>query len=183
MDGGGHLEGVLEFLQHIGLSTTVRAGTAGFLPGVFIVSGGLWIDSGAAVSDVLHEAGHLATLPAAFRPLARGDLRDVMARLMASLETVESDSMPMRAAMSCGDPEATAWAWAAGCHLRLPARQVISDSDFGGDGAEIRVMLSLGAYAGIHGLAHGGFCVTRPGPLEAMAGLPAYPKLQRWLQT
>jgi uncharacterized protein len=92
------------------------------------------------------------------------------------------DSALARACIQCSDPEATAWAWAAGVHLGLDPKEIVQDDEYGNGGSDIRLMLSMNKYMGINGLAFAGFCVTRPGPLEQMSGLPAYPKLAMWLQ-
>ncbi len=84
----------------------------------------------------------------------------------------------MRAALQCSDPEATAWAWAAGKHLGIPEDEIILDSEYGNDGAGIRLALSLRSYPGINGLAHAGFCAVRDG----VAPLPVFPALAHWTQ-
>ena len=77
--------------------------------------------------------------------------------------------------------EATAWAFAVGTYLGLKPADIILDDQYEGEGAAVRLMLKARQYAGIHGLAAAGFCVTRPA-LAEVYGLPAYPLLAKWLQ-
>ncbi len=83
--------------------------------------------------------------------------------------------------MQCCDTEATAWAWLAGKHLSIPDHLIISDEDYQNEGESIRTCLALNSYFGINGLAHGGFCSTRPIHAK-ITGKPAFPQLAFWLQ-
>jgi hypothetical protein len=176
---------VIAELNGIGLEARLVEGATGFLRGVRIVGGALHIAPECPVSDVLHEAGHLACLPKRYRHLANDDL-DVVAREM--LDDVERlnehpDSPLYRAAIQCGDSEATAWAFAFGRHIGVDARDIIEDHQYPdevtgeGTGAEVRLALSMGRYIGIHGLAHAGFCST-----NRFGRLPQYPNLAYWTQ-
>ena len=129
------------------------------------------------MSDLLHEAGHLALIPGRFRPGMNGDLSDgftVMFKALDALDLPPDDPLS-RAALQCSDPEATAWAWAAGTALGLPPETIITDDQYDGEGASIRQMLSMRLYLGIHGLIHAGLCLPPRNP----GGFPA---LTRWLQ-
>jgi hypothetical protein len=179
------LDRVLTFLAGIGIPCELASAGAhvkGFLEGVQIRSGGLLISLGARVSNVLHEAGHLAILPSRFRPLAQDDVDAIVTSMMNQVDVSHPDAPEVRAAMRAGDPEATAWAWAAGIHLGLAPELIIGDEEYDGTGASIRLALRMRAYAGIQGLQHAGFCAARPGPYQRALGLPAYPQLARWVQ-
>lgn len=134
------------------------------------------------MSDVLHEAGHLAVLPGRFRSLASGDIDDVQKLMGESIDFGSPDTGEARAALQSGDSEATAWAWAAGCHLGLDPNRIIRNEDYERTGEEVRQALSMNSYLGINGLSSAGFCVVRAGALERMRRLPAYPKLAMWVQ-
>lgn len=178
-----HLVVLLEFLNSIGIASAIEPGAKGFVPMIRIEAGCLKVDPACPVSSALHEAGHLAIIPSAFRHKAGQDIGVVQKALLESLRFEKDvDSLAVRAALNCGDAEATAWAWAAGRHLGFPGEDIIASDEYGGDGESIRVMLAMGGYVGIHGLAHGGFCVTREGRLEEVFKLPAFPRLVRWLQ-
>lgn len=177
-----NLKRVVAFLNSIGLSCEIQPGASGFVEGIQISTGKLLVSPEARVSGLLHEAGHLAVFPGNVRHLANGRLTEAMKAIVELGRNAIPDSTLARACNQCSDPEATAWAWAAGTHLGLDPREIVQDDEYDNGGADIRLMLSMGRYMGINGLAFAGFCVTRPGPLELMSGLPAYPKLAMWLQ-
>lgn len=143
--------------------------------------GGLLYDPACQVSNLLHEAGHVATVPVPWRHLLNDDVAVGHRAMFADLERMElldPDGPLVRAALQGSDPEATAWAWAAGKHLGIPEDEIILDSEYGNDGAGIRLALSLRSYPGINGLAHAGFCAVRAGG----APLPVFPALAHWTQ-
>lgn len=163
------------FCQAIGLEVSWQLGATGFVTGVAVRDGGLDIDPVmASASSVLHEAGHLACIPAKYRSAARSNLAGVFSRMGNDLMQLEPDSPLSRAIIQCSDPEATAWAWAAGKHIGLPDHEIILDHEYDGEGAEIRAMLSMGQYYGINGLAHAGMAARR--------GSSSYPRMLKWLQ-
>lgn len=171
------------FLREIGLVIILRPGATGFLPYIRIVDGQLHVDLQCPISNLLHEAGHLATVPERYRPAMSDNLANGHKLMLADInrQDLEPDDPLWRAALQASDPEATAWAWAVGKHLNVPAELVIHDAEYDGTGADVRLALELGSYAGIHGLAHAGFCVTRP-QLTVLVNRPAYPQLGWWLQ-
>lgn len=171
----------VKFLNYIGITCAMKNGATGFLPFVRIVEGKIFFDPRATVSDVLHEAGHLAVLPKRFRERASDDIDEIVKTMSRDVDFSNPDSPEARAALQCGDCEATAWAWAAGLAAGIPKKQIIKDNDFAGEGKDIRLCLERNSYLGIHGLAAAGFCVTRP-YLEKHSGKPAFPKLVKWLQ-
>lgn len=173
---------IMEFLSGIGLQCTYTPSATGFAPGIQIVDGELRVGDQASISWLLHEAGHLATLPGDVRHLASGNIAPAQVAALNAVEDCDPDEPRAIAAMQCSDMEATAWAWAAGVHLGLPSDEVIRDEDYGQSGSDIRLMLSQRAYAGINGLARAGFCASRPGAYAAARNLPVYPQLARWLQ-
>lgn len=171
----------LDFLNNNGIPCTVVPNSKGFIAGVKIVFGCLEVDPKARVSNVLHEAGHLAVLPGRFRRQANIDIDAVIEVMVDSVDFSNPDVGEARAAMQAGDTEATAWAWAAGMAIGLRPEKVIHSTEYDGTGAEVRISLQTGSYIGISGLAAAGFCVTRL-RLEAVYGLPSYPRLGMWLQ-
>jgi hypothetical protein len=102
--------------------------------------------------------------------------------MLEEVDFSDPDSAEARAAMQCSDPEATAWAWAAGTRLGLAPDVIIMDEEYSNTGASVRLALQLRADPGIHGLAYAGFCVCKNHALAALSGLPVYPELARWLQ-
>lgn len=172
----------LAFLGAIGLPWAWKRGARGFLDLVEVEQGVLLVDPSASVSNVLHEAGHLAVMPGRFRGAATGDLSAALEQMFREVDFADPDSAIARAAIQCGDAEATAWAWAVGVHLGLPPETVIKDDEYDGTGGFLRTALGAGAYTGINGLSHAGFCALRPGVYATARGLPVYPQLAMWLQ-
>lgn len=174
---------VLAFLNEIGLRTTEVASLADtFLPGVRICKGGLLVAPNAAIDSILHEAGHLAITPQPYRSWLDGDVGKGQRRMLREVSQLEldPDAPLMRAVLQTSDPEATAWAWAAGTHLGLPPEIIILDSSYDGDGASIRIQLQHNAYIGINGMCHAGMCSR--GRLALHRGETPYPHLHSWLQ-
>ena len=161
-------------LRAIGLTVIEDDAAVGFVPGVRIAGGTLRYAPGATDSNLLHEAGHLAILPENLRPLAEDDLSGVWEAIRGEFQTARcaDPDAPYPRADQCSDPEATAWAFAAGRQFGLAPEQIIRDQDYDGDGAGVRFGLEHNAYAGIHGLRHAGF----------LARVRDFPKLERWLQ-
>lgn len=154
----------------------------GFLEGVRVQAGALMVGPAASLDSILHDAGHLATTPLPFRSWMSGNLAHGQRRMFQTLARIDldPDGALVRAAVQMSDPEASAWAWAAGLHLGLPGNLIILDDSYDGEGPYIRSMLEAGCYLGINGLAHGGLCAR--GALAAHRGLAPYPAMQRWTQ-
>lgn len=175
------LSAAAEFLRGIGIPCDELPGVKGFIDGVRVKDGGLLYDPSCPLSNLLHEAGHIATVPQVWRRLLSDNVSSAHRAMFADLEQMEfldPDGPLVRAALQCSDPEATAWAWAAGKHLNVPEELIILDSEYDGDGASIRLALSMCRYVGINGLAHAGFCSIRRGN----SPLPAFPSLAHWTQ-
>jgi hypothetical protein len=172
----------VDFLNGIGLKVEIERGAQGFIKGVCIRNGALFVDPGASPSNILHEAGHLAVLPSRFRQIASDNISAVQTMMMEQVDFTDPDNGEARLAMQSGDPEASAWAWAAGLAIGLPEGQIIQDHEYQNTGDEVRMMLARKSYLGINGLATTKICALREGPFADAMGLPAYPKLARWLQ-
>lgn len=179
MDDPRTLDRVVSFLNEIGIPTTYKVGAAGFTEGCRIEKGTLTVDPDCRISALLHEAAHLAITPSCFRALMDGDLYAGQREMLRIVKDagLHPDGPLYRAVIQCTDPEATAWAWAAGVALGIEAESIIRDDDYEGDGESIRWMLRAGMYYGIHGLAHAGFCRIR-----ARDGVKAFPHLNFWTQ-
>jgi hypothetical protein len=169
----------VRFLREIGLTVREKNGARGFFDGIEIIEGTLLIDPKCAVSDLLHEAGHLAIVPGRYRRLMNVDLEPGWIAMVKALREsrVGPESALHRAVLHCSDTEATAWAWAAGRRLGLSGTEIIGDGDYDGDEVAIRYLLGIGKYVGIEGLATAGFCsMVRSGPD------PVFPRLAFWTQ-
>jgi hypothetical protein len=170
---------VLRFLNEIGISAVYEAGATGFSKGCRIMQGALHVDPACRISTILHEAGHLAITPRCFRALMDGDLGAGQREMLRIVDEagIYPDDPFYRAVIQCSDPEATAWAWAAGTALCLPGDEMIRDDEYGDDGEAIRLALQMRAYLGVHGLAHAGFCA-----IHERNGVAAWPQLHFWTQ-
>jgi hypothetical protein len=112
--------------------------------------------------DLLHEAGHIATTPPALR-----------SSLSNGIEL--PDSVPYAT-----EAEVTAWAYAAIVHLGLDPAVLFHPGGYGGSSDHLIATLSAGVYPGAHGLAQSG--MTAVGADAHGRGVPAYPKMMRWLR-
>lgn len=176
------LSATVEFLNDIGIPTHLEKGAKGFLDGVVIRQGSLFVDTDTArASNLLHEAGHLACIPGQFRQNMSDNLMSGLKMMYDRLDHCEPDSPLFKAIMQCSDPEATAWAWAAGKSIGIPDELIIEDQDYDGEGLSIRLMLQLNRYAGINGLSNAGFCKTRQLPNDP-SNAAVFPQLNHWLQ-
>jgi len=132
---------------------------SGFLPGILIKNGTLLIDPEQLTypGDLLHEAGHIAVMPAADRHLLNDNVND-------------------SAGQGPGEEMAAiAWSWAALQQLQLPAEFLFHPDGYkGGSATYIQAFAEHGGFG--HPLLNWyGMC--------APAGQPeGYPKMQRWLR-
>lgn len=176
---GRELDATADFLRGVGLVVhdIGQVPDDSFLPHVAIRRGELQATPRCPPSSLLHEAAHLAIVPQPYRKQLDGNLARGLHAMWESINRLDLDpDHPLvRAALQASDPEATAWAWAAGCAIGLPATSIILDSEYDGTGAAIREMLQTRMYVGIHGLMHAGMCLHPRRP-------NGYPRLLRWLQ-
>ena len=168
---------VAQALNNIGIPTQEDSQAAGFLDNVRIKQGVIHYKPNALIADILHEAGHLACLPALFRPQANDDLDDLAVIMCDYADAqmargVNPEAPILRAIMQCSDGEATAWAWAFGSHLGLDPKVIIDGEAYGGEGDSVRLMVSTGMYLGVNGLRAAGM----------IKNTKDYPKLDKWLQ-
>lgn len=159
-----HYPTIFAFLARIGLpiaEETLPADT--FLPGIALRAGGLVVDTEKLLwpGDLLHEAGHLAVLPAALR----GDAHD--------------DQLNQEAEHA-GELEAMAWAYAAAVELSLPMAVLIHNGGYNGKAGDLLQMYTYGVYPGLRGLCEGGMAAA-PG-FTPDCGPVRYPQMLRWLR-
>ena len=178
----------IDFVRSIGLSVTegVAQDVEGaFVPGVRIVDGGLIVDPETVFpGDVLHEAGHLAVIPAKFRQLATGTLRQVFKSMTQYLKDNPTilggwpEDPVGRCILQSGEAEAAAWQYAAAHHIGLPDQWLFPPESFEGKSEDTLLRLKVNQYFGINGLQAAGW--TR---VHAMGNpaKPLYPKLAFWL--
>ncbi|WP_395685325.1 hypothetical protein [Caenimonas koreensis] len=156
---------IVEFLRGIGISIREEAIAADtFLPGIAVENGELILDRARNTwpGDLLHEAGHLAVLPDALRRTVGGNLHGTELVLHA------------------GEPEVTAWAYAALVEIGLPSEVLFHEGGYGGKSAGLCFTYSLGVYPGAAGLSAAGMAAI---PAQAnAASAKVYPAMLRWLR-
>lgn len=174
---------IQSFLQERGIDLAlVDEAIEGFVPGVEIKNGTLRVGTNATVDSVLHEAGHLANTPKPFRRLMDGNMAKGIRKMFQSIQAagLDPEDPLFVGAIQCSDPEASAWAFAAGRSMGFADEITILDSSYDGEGAGIRRALAMSQYAGINGMARTGMCAH--GFFAKTMGLPAYPDMIRWTQ-
>ena len=151
---------ILDWLRQIGL--TVRLAPLGadtFLPGVTLEPGGLIVDPERLryPGDLLHEAGHLATMLPAQRA-----------------------STASNAGSDMGDEiAAQTWSYAAADHLGLPAQTVYHPTGYKG-AAQTLIQIYRDGNAGVPLLQWMG--LTLESTRAAELSIPPYPHMIRWLR-
>lgn len=175
-----NLARTVAFLRSIGFTLIEDPTATGFVRAILIEKGQLRYDpTHATPSNLLHEAGHLAVIPARYRQKAGDNLDALFEQMGADVgkrieedPELDLDSDEMRGVIQAGETEATAWAFAAGRAIGLPDEVTIEDHDYQGEGAEVRLGLACNAYLGINGLVAGRMCQS----------VRTYPTLTRWFQ-
>jgi hypothetical protein len=159
------IQTIVDFLTDIGIPAHEGPVANGsFLPGLCIENGALVYDIAALrwPGDLLHEAGHIATMPAALRGMLHDSLEQ--------LPTVAHAS----------EIEATAWAYAAVVHLGIEASVLFHPDGYHGKSSELIATYSLGVYPGCFGLAQAG--MTLLDAEAASAAVAPYPHMIKWLR-
>jgi hypothetical protein len=164
-DGDGLVDEICAFLDEIGLATSfsdVEHET--FLPGIAIVGGEMWIDIDKLIwpGDLLHEAGHLALVPARLRGMTSGEV------LIEgeTPQTVEAAAM--------------AWSYAAAIRLDIDPQIIFHPGGYQGNAEGLLLSFSLGVLPGLNLLER---LELAYGPITA-ADLDAdpFPVMQKWLR-
>lgn len=153
---------IVRFLESIGLEVRYGAVDEGTpLPGIAVSLGAIVVDRERLrfPGDLLHEAGHLAMLPAATRGMPH----------------------PLD---SAGDEMASiAWSYAAALHLGIDPAVVFHEHGYRGDSAMILENFGQGHTFGVPMLVWYGLTHERRPNTPALPDDPAtYPVMQRWLR-
>ncbi|HTW85178.1 MAG TPA: hypothetical protein VMD91_14005 [Candidatus Sulfotelmatobacter sp.] len=123
------IDAIAAFVRALGLPMRFGASAAeAVMAGVALESGTLVVDrERVQPGDVLHEAAHLALLPAAERPAAHGRLDSAPAEEMAAL----------------------AWSYAAAVRLGIDANVVFHEHGYRGAGTSIAEAFARGGGPGV----------------------------------
>ena len=148
-----HLNQFVAFLTEIGIEVVRGDGGEGFLPGVRVDRGRLKVDEQRLEwpGDLLHEAGHLALVPATRRP--------------TTTDEVEVPGVPMGQV----EPAAMLWSYAAALHLGIDPAVVFHEGGYRGRGPDLLRTFGFGVYPGLPVLVRLGLADD------------TYPRMVRWL--
>lgn len=149
------------FLREIGLEVR-PADLPGpcFLPGVHVDRGGLRVDEARLLhpGDLLHEAGHLAIVPAGERAERHGDVGADLGEEIGAI----------------------AWSYAAAVHLELDPAVVFHAHGYRGASEGFLDNFRHGRYVGVPLLQWMGLTLDEKNAREQ--GRPPYPHMLRWLR-
>ena len=154
----------IPFLNSLGIQTINREiSTACFLPGLLIENGNIIIDMGKLLypGDILHEAGHIAVVPAFERVLLNNE------SVIASKNREAEEMM------------AIAWSYAACMHLDLDPLIVFHENGYRGAGESIVENFHAGRFFGVPSLH---WCNMTTDPGNAKRGDVVYPQMKKWLR-
>jgi hypothetical protein len=155
---------IICFLGSVGINVVMRPiNHHTFLPGLELEDGRLIIDTEKLLypGDILHEAGHLATMPP--------ELRKTM-----------SDTLPNNDLNQGGEMMALAWSYAACIHLDIDPVIVFHADGYKGEGENIIKNFAEGRYIGLPLLQWAGMCYD--GLKARELNKQPYPKMIRWLR-
>ncbi len=155
---------ILNFLADVGITVIKRPiDKPSFLPGLQMENGKLIVDTEKLLypGDILHEAGHLATMPP--------EVRETM-----------SDNLPNDDLNRGGEMMALAWSYAAAIYLKIDPQIVFHANGYKGGGDEIIENFSKKNYIGVPLLQWAGMTYDEQKAQEFNA-LP-YPNMIRWLR-
>jgi hypothetical protein len=159
-------EKVLHFLATIEIPVDYRSvqDEECFLPGLLIENGSIIIDKGKMKypGDILHEAGHIAVVPAAERGGLNG--KDIGRRKDNAAEEMM----------------AIAWSYAACVHLEIDPYFVFHENGYKGGGHSIADGFKEGRYFGVPMLEWTG--MTDRAEKNDKSSENTYPKMINWLR-
>ncbi len=159
------LQRCIDFLASLGIAVAMAPITTDtFLPGIAIRNGGLVIDREKFryPGDILHEAAHIAVVPAADRT------------------ALDEQAIGQRKDRDAEEMMAIAWSYAASVHLGLDPYFVFHPDGYKGGGKEIADNFIAGRYFGVPMLQWTGMAASAP---ELEAGAAPYPQMKQWLRS
>lgn len=154
----------ISFLEEIGIETKFeKLDEPCFLPGLTIRNGNIIIDkeSLSYPGDILHEAGHIASVPAAERL------------------TLTASSIEKREQREAEEMMAIAWSYAACMRLDLDPYVVFHNDGYRGGGGYIADSFSNKNYFGVPMLQWKGMTADEKNALEL--NVAPYPHMIKWM--
>ena len=153
------------FLESIGIKVHFKnIDTDCFLPGLSIEKGQIIVDKQKMKypGDILHEAGHIAVVPAAER-------NSLSEHSIANREQKDAEEMM-----------AIAWSYAACIHIGIDAGFVFHDNGYKGGGSNIADNFKQGKYFGVPMLQWTGMALEKK--MDTAPDQPVYPVMLQWLR-
>lgn len=155
----------IRFLKEIGIPVHfLPIESDCFLPGLSIVNGEIIVDREKLKypGDIIHEAGHIAVVPAAERM------------------TLNAESIKKREHRDAEEMMVIAWSYAACVHLGIDAGFVFHDYGYKKGGSNIAENFKAGRYIGVPTLQWVGMTLEKKD--ESEPGKPVYPAMLQWLR-
>jgi hypothetical protein len=185
------LDRILAFVDGLGLKAEIGAVPAdAFLGGVRIDAGALVVQPENLLTpgDILHEAGHLAVIPARHRAAVHDDVDACVAGILAGCSENDLAGDPALAGLTNmgGEWQAIAWSYAACVHLDLPLETVFCPGAYGVGPEQSPMAMAQqcawGFFPGIHRLVQTGMTAHPRGPLHPEAPPGGFPEMRFWVQ-
>lgn len=152
-----------------------------FVPGVYMDGMTVYVSLSELVSpgDIYHEVGHVAIIPAMFRPHVKGDVEKSLEHLTKdyldthpiNIDDNGTEDMVCRGLLQASESEAQAWSYAAAIASGIPPESVFHKNAYDGEGDNSIIMLSHANHRGVHGLQAAKMTTKR-----------TFPTMIRWLQ-
>ncbi|HVW96146.1 MAG TPA: hypothetical protein VHA56_09280 [Mucilaginibacter sp.] len=155
---------IISFLDQIGIKYLFeQLGDKTFLPGLMLRDGTLVIDREKLLypGDLLHEAGHLATMP-------------------PSVRATMSEPLPDTDLFRGGELMTMAWSYAACLYLKLPPDVVFHPHGYKGQSRDLIYAFQNGNYLGLPMLQWTGMAYDARN--AAINNAKPYPEMIRWLR-
>ena len=150
----------IDFLRVIGIPVHFRPiNDKTLLPGIQVLNGEIIVDMEQLKypGDILHEAGHIAVVPAAER------------------NSLNEDSIGEREQNQAEEMAAIAWSYAACVHLDVDATFVLHDQGYKSGGNHLANNFKAGRYFGVPMLQWTGMALDPKEP-------GGYPEMRRWMR-
>lgn len=160
------LDRSVDFLRAIGIPVHFRPiDTDSFLPGIRIENGEIVVDMEKLKypGDILHEAGHIAVVPAKER------------------STLNEQTIIQREQREAEEMMAIAWSYAACVYLNIDASFVFHNEGYKGGGSSIADNFKNGNYFGVPMLQWVGMALEKKNKEEP--DKPVYPAMLQWLRS
>jgi hypothetical protein len=165
-EGISLIDKCVEFLRYIGIPVHFRPITTEcFLPGISIEHGEIDVDLEKLKypGDILHEAGHIAVVPAIER------------------NSINEHSIAIREHRDAEEMMAIAWSYAACVHLDIDAGFVFHDNGYKGGGSNIAENFRQGHYFAVPMLQWVGMTKEKKNDTEPDNSV--YPAMLQWLRS